>query len=76
MGVKFSNKIIGIGLIVIFAIFGFEIFRVYKSAQNSLSEERARLLEKNSVAFVKTRLTPHQSNNVRIWQNFSDTRKS
>ena len=74
MRLKFSNKIIGIGLIIIFAIFGYEIFRVYKSAQHSLSEERARLLEKNSVAFVKTRLTPYQSNDVRIWQNFSDTR--
>ncbi|MDQ3062070.1 MAG: hypothetical protein M3R14_04305, partial [Acidobacteriota bacterium] len=74
MRLKFSNKIIGIGLIIIFAIFGYEIFRVYKSAQHSLSEERARLLEKNSVAFVKTRLTPYQLNDVRIWQNFSDTR--
>jgi len=74
MRLKFSNKIIGIGLIIIFTIFGYEIFRVYKSAENSLSKERARLLEKNSVAFVKTRLTPYQSNDVRIWQNFSDTR--
>ncbi|MBA3783964.1 MAG: hypothetical protein H0X15_00235 [Acidobacteria bacterium] len=74
MRLKILNKIIGIGLIIIFSIFGYEIFRVYKSAKNILSEERARLLEKNSVAFVKTRLTPYQSNDVRIWQNFSDTR--
>jgi len=74
MRVKFSNKIIGVGLIIIFSILGFEIFRVYKSAQNSLSEERARLLNETSVAFVKTRLIPYQSNDVRIWQNFSDTR--
>ncbi|MCY7346226.1 MAG: hypothetical protein LH614_08385 [Pyrinomonadaceae bacterium] len=31
-------------------------------------------MEQNSVAFVKTRLTPQPSNDVRIWQNFSDTR--
>ncbi len=74
MRLKFSNKIIGIGLIVIFTIFSYEIFRIYKSARNSLSEERARLLEKNSVAFKKTRLTPYSPNDVRIWQNFSDTR--
>ena len=74
MRLKLSNKIIGIGLVIIFTIFGYEIFRVYKSTQTSLSEERSRLLEKNSVAFVKTRLTPYQSNDVLIWQNFSDTR--
>lgn len=74
MRLKFSKKIIVAGSIFISAILGFEIFRVYKAAQNSLSEERARLLEKNSVAFKKTRLTPLQSNAVKIWQNFSDTR--
>jgi ligand-binding sensor domain-containing protein len=74
MRLKLSNKIIGIGLIIVLTILGFEIFRVYKSAQTSLSEERARLLEKTSVAFVKTRLTPYQSNDVRTWQNFSATR--
>ena len=71
---KFSNKIIGIGLIIVLTVLGFEIFRVYQSVHNSLSKERARLLNETSVAFVKTRLTPHQSNDVRIWQNFSDTR--
>jgi len=74
MRLKFSNKIIGVGLITVLTILGFEIFRVYKSAQTSLSEERARLLEKTSVAFTKTRLTPYQLNDVRIWQNFSDVR--
>jgi ligand-binding sensor domain-containing protein len=74
MRLKLSNKIIGIGLIIVLTIFGYEIFRVYKSAQTSLSEERARLLEKNSVAFVKTRLIPYQSNDVRIRQNFSGAR--
>jgi len=74
MRLKFSNKIIGFGLIVIFSILGFEIFRAYKSAQNSLSEERARHLNKTSVAFLQTRLTSYQSNDVLIWQNFSDTR--
>lgn len=74
MRVKFSKKIIGVGLLIILTIFGYEIFRVYQSAQTSLSKERARLLEKTSVAFEKTRLTPYQSNDVRIWQNFSDTR--
>lgn len=71
---KFSNKIIVIGLIIVFSILGIEIFRVYQSAQNSLSKERARLLNKTSVAFEKTRLTPHQSTDIRIWQSISDTR--
>jgi hypothetical protein len=59
---------------IILSILGFEIFRVYRSAQNTLSEERTRLLEKNSVAFVKTLLTPYPSGDVRIWQNFSHSR--
>lgn len=74
MRVKFSSKIIGIGLLIILTIFSYEIFRASKSAQTSLSKERARLLEKTSVAFKKTRLTSHQSNAVRIQQNFSDTK--
>ncbi len=74
MRLKFSKKNVVIGLLVILTIFGYEIFRAYKSAQNSLSEERARLLNDTSVAFLKTRLTPYPEHDVRIWQNFSDTR--
>lgn len=53
---------------------GFYVFSLYKSAQKTLADERARLMEKNSVVFEKRLLTPHPSKNVRILQSAKTTR--
>jgi ligand-binding sensor domain-containing protein len=71
---KNTKKIIGCALILLAILTAFEIFRARKSAQITLAEERARLLEDNRVSFTKTNLTPHFSKAVQIRQNTSETR--
>ena len=53
---------------------GYEIHRIYRSARQTLAEERARLLEQNRVAFEKRFLTPHLSDKISIRQNTDETR--
>jgi ligand-binding sensor domain-containing protein len=62
-----------LSLTVLFFI-GFQIFRIYNSARQTLAEERARLLEQNRVAFEKRFLTPHLSDKISIRQNTGETR--
>ncbi len=50
------------------------IFGIYRSAEKTLADERARLLDKNRVTFEKKNLTPHFSQNAQIWQNAAETR--
>lgn len=58
---------------ILFALV-YQILQIKKSAQTMLAETRARLLEKNRVAFEKRLLTPHTSNKIRILQNIDETR--
>lgn len=59
-------------LILSFVIF--HIFRIYSSVRKTLADERARLIEQNSVPFEKKVLTPHLSQNVRIRQSIKPVR--
>lgn len=52
----------------------FQIYQIYRDAQNKLAQTRSRLKEQNIVTFEKVRLNPHPQNNVQIIQNTSDTR--
>lgn len=64
-------------LVLILALFGcvvFQIYRIYSSARQTISAERARLLEQNRVPFEKKVLTPHLSQKIRILQNTNETR--
>jgi ligand-binding sensor domain-containing protein len=64
-------------LILVLTVFGgiaFQIYKVYISARQTISAERARLLEQNRVPFEKKVLTPHSSQKIRILQNTSETR--
>lgn len=74
MRFSLKNKIIGAVAILILSAFIYQILLVKKSAQTMLAETRARLLEKNRVAFEKRLLTPHTSNKIRILQNIDETR--
>lgn len=69
-----KSKIIGGILLVVCGIITFQIFQIKKSVQNTLADERARLLEQNRVAFEKKPLIPHLSKNLQIWQNTHDVR--
>lgn len=62
-----------VSLTVLFCV-GFQVYRIYRSARQTLAETRARLDEKNRVAFEKKVLTPHLSNKIQIRQNTSDVR--
>ncbi len=73
---RLSNRkktIIG-AMILISCFVIFQILRVKKSAETTLANERARLLEQNRVAFEKRTLTPHSSRKIQIIQNTLDTR--
>ena len=65
--------ILMLSLTVLFFI-GFQVFRIYNSARQTLAEERARLLEQHRVAFEKRFLTPHSSDKIGIRQNTGGTR--
>ena len=52
----------------------YQILQIKKSALDTLADTRARLMEKNRVAFEKKILTSHQINKIRILQNTSETR--
>jgi len=54
--------------------FVYQIFNIKKSAGNTLTETRARLLEKTSVQFERKILTPHSSDKIQILQNTNETR--
>lgn len=64
-------------LILVLAVSGgiaFQIYKIYISARQTISAERARLLEQNRVPFEKKVLTPHSSQKIRILQNTSEAR--
>jgi len=72
---------LSIGKISVFAVSAivlsfaaFQIFSIYNSARKTLADERARLLDRNRVAFEKKILTPHLSNKIKILQNANETR--
>lgn len=52
----------------------YQILQIKKSALDTLADTRARLMEKNRVAFEKKILTPHLTNKIRILQNASAAR--
>lgn len=59
-------------LILFFA--AFQIYQIYRSAQTTLADERARLKVKNRLPFEKKNLIPHSSDKIQILQNFRETR--
>ena len=64
-------------LILVLAVSGgiaFQIYKIYIAARQTISAERARLLEQKRVPFEKKVLTPHSSQKIRILQNTSETR--
>ncbi|HEX8734461.1 MAG TPA: two-component regulator propeller domain-containing protein [Pyrinomonadaceae bacterium] len=69
------KKIFYLALVLLILSFVvFHIFRIYGSVQKMLADERARLIEQNSVPFEKKALTPHLSPHVQILQNTSAVR--
>lgn len=69
------KKSVFIGVSAVFLSFAaFQIFSIYNSANKTLADERARLLDRNRVAFEKKILMPHLSNKIRILQNRTETR--
>ena len=72
---RLFNKVLLL-ILTLSALFcvGFEVHRIYRSARQTLAEERARLLEQNRVAFEKRFLTPHLSPQISIRQNTNETR--
>lgn len=74
MSLSFRKSIVvGIfALIVSFAVY--QIFSIYNSARQMLTETRARQDGKNRVSFEKKLLTPHLTNRIEILQNTNDVR--
>lgn len=60
--------------LAVFSVASFQVYRIYNSARQTISAERARLLEQNRVTFEKRLLTPHQTSQIQIIQNTRDTR--
>ena len=56
------------------AFAAFQIFSIYNSAEKTLANERARLIDKNRVSFEKKFLAPHLSNKIQILQNTDEIR--
>ncbi|HSK74240.1 MAG TPA: two-component regulator propeller domain-containing protein, partial [Pyrinomonadaceae bacterium] len=52
----------------------FQVFSLYRSARQTLADERARLMEQNRVVFEKRLLIPHPFKNVRILQSTKTVR--
>lgn len=74
MRLSFRKKlIIGTTFLISFAVV-YQVFQIKKSAETTLANERARLLERNRVAFEKRFLTPHSSQKIQIVQSIADTR--
>ncbi|MGI8787698.1 MAG: hypothetical protein ACR2HG_08070 [Pyrinomonadaceae bacterium] len=72
---KLSLKKISICVVIAISCAAiYQIYRIYHSAQTALAEDRARLSERNSVAFRRVTLAPHPSNSIRILQNTTDIR--
>lgn len=64
------KKFLGLGITTAILVFvGFQIFSIYRSANQTLAETRARLKEQNRVTFEKKNLAPHSSRFVQILQN-------
>jgi ligand-binding sensor domain-containing protein len=58
-----------------FGVLAFQIFGIYRDANNKLAQTRSRLKEQIIVTFEKVRQTPHPHQNLlQIIQNTSDTR--
>jgi ligand-binding sensor domain-containing protein len=74
MRFSLKNKIIACALASVLCVVVFQIIQIKKSAQTTLAEERARLIEQNRVAFEKKLLIPHLTKNVQILQNTNDVR--
>ncbi|HEY0427068.1 MAG TPA: hypothetical protein VGC76_04600 [Pyrinomonadaceae bacterium] len=74
MRLSFRKKIIVGAFLLVSCAAIFQILQIKKSAQTTLAEERARLIEQNSVTFEKKFLMPHLTKNVQIQQNAGDTR--
>lgn len=69
-----KKSLLMILLLTAVGVIFFQVYRIYISARQTISAERARLLEQNRVPFEKKVLTPHFSQKVRILQNTSETR--
>lgn len=70
-----SKKVwISVLMLAVLSVIAFQIYKIYVAARQTISAERARLLEQNRVPFEKKALTPHSSQKIRLLQNTSDTR--
>ncbi|MBX7170557.1 MAG: hypothetical protein K1X72_06335 [Pyrinomonadaceae bacterium] len=62
-------------LTLVLGVLGFQIYRVYRNAENELARTKSRLKEQNIVTSEKIHLKPHPHLNLlQIIQNTSDTR--
>lgn len=62
-------------LTLVLGVLGFQIYRVYRNAENELARTRSRLIEQNIVMSEKIHLKPHpHSNFLHIIQNTNDSR--
>ncbi|MDQ2745811.1 MAG: hypothetical protein M3T96_00940, partial [Acidobacteriota bacterium] len=69
-----KNTVVIIAAIAISCAVVTQILQTKKSAETTLANERARLIEQNRVAFEKRILTPHSSQKIQIIQNTDDVR--
>jgi ligand-binding sensor domain-containing protein len=74
MRLSFKNKIIGGVFAFVLCFVIYQILQIKNSAETTLANERARLIEQNRVTFEKKFLTPHLTKNVQIMQNTGETR--
>ena len=74
MRLSFKKKLFGIAAILISCAVVYQVLQIKRSAETTLANERARLIEQNRVAFEKRFLTPHSSPKIQIFQNTDDTR--
>lgn len=69
-----KTKLFGAAAFIFLCFIAHQILQIKKSALDTLADTRARLMEKNRVAFEKKHLTPHLTNKIRILQNTADVR--
>lgn len=69
-----KTKILSAAALAFLCFSVYQILQIRKSAFATLADTRARLMEKNRVAFEKKILTPHLTNKIQILQNTSETR--
>lgn len=74
MRLSFKNKLFSGLIILISCAVVYQILQIKKSAETTLANERARLIEQNRVTFEKRFLTPHSSQKIQIIQNTLETR--